>query len=315
MTEYFVGLDGGGSKTSAVLVNDRFEELGHGLSGPSNYLRVGIAEATDSVATAVEQALRTSGLAPDQVKFTYCGIAGSDHPRHRERLVEALRHLFPRNNFTVDSDASIALTAGVGFGPGVVVIAGTGSVAFGRNETNDHARAGGWGPTLGDEGSAYTIGRRGLSAVARSFDGRGPKTIITDVLCNRYRICDPQDLPWFIYSPTTHASDIAVHCRTVIEAAEKGDPIAVEILREEGSELGLTVVAVGRRLHMLEDGFPVAYVGGVFRAGALIIDPLMEILREHCPSATLVPAPEEPAMGAARMAAMGAVNARPSRQP
>ena len=315
MTEYFVGLDGGGSKTSAVLVNDRFEALGHGLAGPSNYLRVGIAEATDSVANAIEHALKTSGIKPDGVKFTYCGIAGSDHPRHRERLVEALRYMFPKNNFTVDSDASIALTAGVGFGPGVVVIAGTGSVAFGRNAANEHARAGGWGPTLGDEGSAYTIGRRGLSAVARSFDGRGPATLITELLCSNHRICDPQDLPWFIYSPTTHASDIAVHCRTVIEAAEKGDRVALDILREEGAELGLTVVAVARRLKMVDDGFPVAYVGGAFRAGPLLIEPMLRILREHAPKATLAPAAEEPAMGAARMAALGAVTARPSRQP
>ena len=315
MGKYFVGVDGGGSKTSAVVVDESMRVLGEGRSGPSNHLRVGIPEATANVERAVLSALARTPHSAAEVEYVYCGIAGSDHPRHRERVVESLRALFPKNNFTVDSDARIALTAGIGLGAGIVVIAGTGSVAFGRNEALEEARAGGWGPTLGDEGSGFSIARKGLSAVVRAFDGRGPKTLISDLICTHHEMCNPNDLPYFVHSPNTHAADIAVYCRIVIEAATRGDVEATRIVEEEGRELGIAVAAVARRLNMTETPFPLAYVGGAFNAGVLIIAPMIRELQQHAPYAALQPAAEIPAMGAARMAITAAFSPRPSRRP
>jgi N-acetylglucosamine kinase-like BadF-type ATPase len=311
---YFAGIDGGGTKTAAAIVEPSMIVLGEGLSGPSNHLRVGTDEAVRNISSALHQALSSAGLRPDDLEFTYCGIAGSDHPLHRQKLVDALRDVFPAGNFTVDSDARVALTAGVGTGAGVVVIAGTGSVAFGRNDRGEEARAGGWGPTLGDEGSGYSIARRGLAAVVRSFDGRDPQTLITDLLCTHYGMCDIEDLPYFVYAPTTHADDIATYFRLVLEAAQNGDPTALEIFRAEGRELGLTVVATARRLKMLSERFPVAYVGGAFRAGELLLAPAREVILGEAPGADLRPAAERPVIGAARLAVTGAAMARPSRR-
>ena len=156
---YYIGVDGGASKTAAIIVDEHGRKVGAGLAGGSNHLRVGIEEATRNVERAVNIALREAHIAINDVEYAYCGIAGSDHPMHRQRVVESLSMFFPRGNFIVDTDARIALTGAVGFGAGIVVISGTGSVAFGRNTAGEESRAGGWGPTLGDEGSGFWIAR------------------------------------------------------------------------------------------------------------------------------------------------------------
>src|SRR5437763_608728 len=170
---YYLGVDGGASKTAALVTDDAGHALGDGMAGPSNHLRVGIETAARNIERAVNKALVTADVASREIIWTYCGIAGSDHPAHRQEVVDSLSVFFPRGNFTVDNDARIALTGAIGFGPGVVVIAGTGSVAVGRNAGGEEARAGGWGPIVGDEGSGYAIARAGLAAVLRAYDGRG----------------------------------------------------------------------------------------------------------------------------------------------
>ncbi|MBW3672416.1 MAG: ATPase, partial [Acidobacteria bacterium] len=219
---YFLGLDGGGSHTRAILVDEQLHRLGRSEAGPSNYLRVGIAAATRALTDAVLKALEESKREVENVEWAYCGIAGSDHPVSRDMLIKAMAGIFPKGNFTVDTDARIALEGAVGPGQGIVVISGTGSVAFGKNLAGEEARAGGWGPTLGDEGSGYAIARAGMTAIVRASDGRGPDTTMTDVLCRLYKICSPADLRYVIYSEESDASRIAKLNRVVVEAAREG---------------------------------------------------------------------------------------------
>src|SRR5205085_237532 len=171
---------------------------------PIYHLRVGIETAARNIERAVNKALVTADVASREIVWAYCGIAGADHPAHRQEIVDSLNIFFPRGNFTVDNDARIALTGAIGFGAGVVVIAGTGSVAFGRNDAGEEARAGGWGPTLGDEGSAYGIARAGLAAVLRAYDGRafnagellvGPMKQTVTARVPRAKIGPPQRTP------------------------------------------------------------------------------------------------------------------------
>ncbi len=310
---YFIGVDGGASKTAAVVARESGKILGRGLAGGSNHLRVGIETATQNIERAVNLALVEAGVAIKDVEYAYCGIAGSDHPTHRERVIESLSVFFPRGNFIVDNDARIALTGAIGFGAGIVIISGTGSVAFGRNDANAEARAGGWGPTLGDEGSGYWIAREGLSAIVRARDGRGFATRMTDLLCNEYGLQTPDDLPRFVYATTTHADDIARSGRLVIQAAQEGDDIAREILARGGSELAECILAIARRLKMTDSAFPVAYVGGAFHAGELLLSPMRLRLQRDAPGATLVPPLHPPVEGAAMMAMRAAVQPRAGR--
>lgn len=310
---YFLGVDGGASKTAAIVTDESGRVLGRGLSGGSNHLRVGIETATRNIERAVNVALVESGIAIREVEYAYCGIAGSDHPDHHDRVVDSLSTFFPRGNFIVDTDARIALTGAVGFGAGVVVIAGTGSVAFGRNDSGAEARAGGWGPTLGDEGSGFAIARDGLSAILRAHDGRGPKTAMVDRLCDQYGMCNPADLPRFVYAATTHTDDIARYGKLVMEAAAGGDRVAVAILERAGRELADCVLAVARNLSILADEFPVAYVGGAFHAGELLLTPMRAEIARSAPRARLAPPLRTPVEGAAMMAIRAAAMPRASR--
>lgn len=310
---YYIGVDGGASKTAAIVVDENGKKVGTGLAGGSNHLRVGIEEATRNVERAVNIALREAHIAINDVEYAYCGIAGSDHPLHRQRVVDSLQVFFPRGNFIVDTDARIALTGAVGFGAGIVIIAGTGSVAFGRNPAGEEARAGGWGPTLGDEGSGFWIAREGLSAIVRAHDGRGFATAMTDLLCQEYEMCSPDELPRFVYATTTHVDDIARYGKLVIEAAQAGDAVASDILGRAGSELAHCVLAIARKLHMTDTEFPVAYVGGAFHAGELLLNPMRLRLQRDAPGATLQPPQLPPVEGAAMMARRAAEQPRAGR--
>lgn len=310
---YYIGVDGGASKTAALVIDDNDNQLGRGLAGPSNHLRVGIEVATRNIERAVNMALVEAGIAIKDVEYAYCGIAGSDHPTHRQNVIDALRIFFPRGNFIVDTDARIALTGAIGFGAGVVIIAGTGSVAFGRNTHGDEARAGGWGPTLGDEGSGYWIAREGLSAVVRAHDHRGFTTRMTDLMCAEFGMCKAEELPKFVYATTTHVDDIARYGKVVIDAAKEDDDVARDILARAGAELVECVLAVARKLHMTDADFPVAYVGGAFNAGELLLSPMRLRLQRDAPGATLIPPMHSPVEGAAMMAKQAAVQPRPGR--
>jgi N-acetylglucosamine kinase-like BadF-type ATPase len=311
---YFIGVDGGASKTAAIVVDGGQKILGRGLAGGSNHLRVGIEEATRNVERAVNVALVEAGIAIRDVEYAYCGIAGSDHPAHRQRVVDSLSVFFPRGNFIVDTDARVALTGAVGFGPGIVIISGTGSVAFGRNVAGQESRAGGWGPTLGDEGSGFWIAREGLAAIVRAHDGRGLATRMTDLLCAEYDLCRAEDLPQFVYATTTHADDIARYGKLVIEAAQLGDDVvAREIMTRGGSELAECVLAVARGLHMTDSEFPVAYVGGAFHAGELLLNPMRLRIQREAPGAVLAPPARPPVEGAAMMAMRAAEAPRKGR--
>jgi N-acetylglucosamine kinase-like BadF-type ATPase len=310
---YFIGVDGGASKTAATVVDEHGTQLGSGLAGASNHLRVGIETATRNVERAVNAALVEAGIAIKDVEYAYCGIAGSDHPVHREKVIEALRVFFPRGNFIVDTDARIALTGAVGFDAGIVVISGTGSVAFGRNDAGEEGRAGGWGPTLGDEGSGFWIAREGLSAIVRAHDGRGFATSMTEQLAREYDLGSPEDLPRFVYATTTRIDDIARYGKLVIEAAQIGDDVARDILGRAGSELAECVLAIARKLHMTDSDFPVAYVGGAFHAGELLLSPMRLRLQRDAPGATLIAPKHAPVEGAAMMAMRAARTPREGR--
>jgi N-acetylglucosamine kinase len=310
---YFIGVDGGASKTAAIVVDENGGVLGRGLAGGSNHLRVGIEEATRNVERSVNMALVEAGIAIRNVEYAYCGIAGADHPVHRQRVIEALKIFLPRGNFIVDTDARIALTGAVGFGAGIAIVSGTGSVAFGRNTAGEEARSGGWGPTLGDEGSGYWIAREGLTAIVRAFDGRGFATRMTDILCNEYALCSPEDLPKFVYAATTQAGDIARYGKLVIECARAGDNVALDILSRAGSELAECVLAIARRLHMTDSEFPVAYIGGAFNAGELLLAPMRLRIERDAPGASLMQPQRPPVEGAAMMAMKVAMAPREDR--
>jgi N-acetylglucosamine kinase-like BadF-type ATPase len=275
--------------------------LGEGTAGPSNPLRVGIGSAAAAIREAVDRACAEARVQRADIRAAEVGLAGVRRADVRQRMREALSGL-GIHSIEVVSDADIALFGATDGKPGLVIIAGTGSVCCGTNARAQHTCAGGWGPLAGDEGSGSWIARRALQAIARARDGRGSETVMAKSACNYFNVTTTDDLLFAIYAPGMTNDRIAGFTRHVIEAARAGDEVARGIVGDAGRELGIAAAAVIRKLRMERERFQVAYVGGVFAAGDLLLDPLEEEVQRVAASAYFAPPRLAPALAAARMA-------------
>ncbi|MDT5269130.1 MAG: hypothetical protein QOH49_1316 [Acidobacteriota bacterium] len=296
-----LGVDGGGSKTRAVVADGAGEVLGEGLAGPSNPLRVGVDEAAGAIRDAADRACAAAGVRRVEIDAAEVGLAGVKRADIRERMRVALAELGVKT-VEVVTDADIALYGATEGKPGLVIIAGTGSICCGVNARGRRACAGGWGPVVGDEGSGSWIARRALQAVARATDGRGRKTSLVEAACDYFNVAAADDLSTAIYAQNMTNKRIAGFGGRVVRAAKRRDAVAREIVEEAGRELALSAAAVVRKLKMERERFQVAYVGGVFAAGRLILDSLSEELARVAPRAFIAPPVLAPAEAAARMA-------------
>jgi len=296
-----LGVDGGGTKTRAIITNATGQVLGEGLAGPSNPLRVGISNAAAAIRDAVDKACAEARVQRADLLAAEVGLAGVRREDVRLRMREALSGL-GIHSIEVVTDADIALFGATDGEPGLVIIAGTGSVCCGINEHRKHFCAGGWGPLVGDEGSGSWIARKALQSVAQAKDGRGHETALSQSACSYFNVTTTDELLFAIYAPSMTNDRIAGFAKHVIEAARKGDKVARAIVESAGRELGLAAAAVIRKLQMGRGHFQVAYVGGVFAAGDLLLDPLREEVKHVAPEAYLAPPQLTPAAAAARMA-------------
>lgn len=251
-------VDGGGSKTVAVLVDWHGRERGRATAGSSNLTIVGAEQAAAQVLHAATEATRLAG-ADLPLRSVWIGLSGIDRPGGREHLLRLLEPL--ARNIRLTNDAELiygALDSKVG----VVLIAGTGSIALGRDGAGATARAGGWGHLIGDEGSGYDLGRRALQAAAHAADGRGPETMLLDTLLRHWQVEQPMAMIERVYR-TGEKSDIAVLSALVLGAARKGDKIARRIVAEAGGELARAAIAVGDQLSFPDGRIPLALAGGL----------------------------------------------------
>lgn len=299
--ELVLGIDGGGTRTRAIITDGKGEVLGEGVAGPSNPLRVGITGAVSAVREATDKACAAAAIQRSDIASAVIGLAGVKAAGVRSRMREALGVLGVAS-LEVVTDAEIALFGATGGKPGVVVIAGTGSVCYGMNAKNQRAYAGGWGPMAGDEGSGAWIARRALQAIAKAADGRGPETSLSQAACAYFNVATVEELSTAIYAPALTNERIAGFSKHVIEAEAVGDEVSRGILVDAGCELGAAATAVIRRLGMERAGFQVAYVGGIFAAGEVLLKPLREEVARRAPDAFVAPPVLPPVVAAARMA-------------
>lgn len=298
----YLGVDGGGTKTHAVLFNEDGQFIGEGFSGASNPLRVGVETALTNIFQATDAACDEANESRSDIVSATCGLAGVRRGDLRQRLRERIADQFGIKSVEVVTDADIALF-GTSLGKaGVVVIAGTGSVCLGRNEKGETAIAGGWGPIAGDEGGGISIARRGLQAIAKALDGRGEPTELSEAGKTYFRASSAENLLIAIYAPQMDNKRIAGFARLVVETAGTGDKIAAEIMSEAGAELGSAVNAVIEKLRLKRNKFPVGLVGSIFRAGNLITDSLIQTVHEIAPKAYLSEPILQPGNAAAQMA-------------
>ncbi|HZG53954.1 MAG TPA: BadF/BadG/BcrA/BcrD ATPase family protein [Pyrinomonadaceae bacterium] len=298
-----LGVDGGGTKTQAIITDEEGRTLGEGLAGPSNPLRVGVRNAAAAVREAVDRACASADVRRTDLASAEIGLAGVRRSDLKEHMADALRRALGINSLEVVTDADIALYGATGGKPGLVLIAGTGSICCGKNARRKHVCAGGWGPLAGDEGSGSWIARRALQAVAQATDGRGAATSLDEAACQYFNVATPDDLSLAIYAPSMTNERIAGFARHVIEAAATGrDAVAGGIVTDAGRELAVAACTVIRNLRMERESFQVAYVGGVFSAAELVLAPLRAGIKRIAPQAFLAPPKLSPAVAAAAMA-------------
>src|SRR5678810_678419 len=194
--------------------------IGEGRAGPSNPLRVGIAGAATAVRDAIDSACASAKLRRGDLIAAQIGLAGARRRELRERMRETLMPL-GIGEIEVVTDANIALYGATDGAPGLVVIAGTGSICCGINARGKRFCAGGWGPIAGDEGGGAWLARRALRAIAYASDGRGPKTLLTELATAYFHVTDPDDLTTAIYAPTITNQRHPDHRHHVDDAAER----------------------------------------------------------------------------------------------
>lgn len=289
----FLGIDGGGSKTLAVIVDSTGRERGRGVAGSSNHEAVGLDTAIASIYAAVGQATMAA-QAELPLAVAWLGLAGVDHPQNVETLLPHVRSLATTVHLT--NDAELVLSA-LPHQVGVALIAGTGSIAMGRSEQGKHARVGGWGHVLGDEGSGYTIGRLALQYAVRAADERGPSTALLDAILTRWELATPEMILARVY-PSDDKTAIAALAPLVLSVARAGDPVARRIETRAARELALAATTVARILEFSPGVLPLAYSGGVLTHEKRLRDLVTHHIERAWSVAPVVV--EEPASSAAR---------------
>ena len=307
--QYYLGVDGGGTKTTVALMNDAREVVGEGAAGPSNPLRVGVETAVSNIVKAADQAMDEAGVLRVDIASATLGLAGVRRADIKQSIRKSFTDQIRIRRTTVITDAEIALFATTLGKPGLVVIAGTGSVCLGKNEKGRMAIAGGGGPLAGDEGGGVGIAQTALHAVAKASDGRGIGTVLTDRASEYFRASGPENLIVAIYSPQVDNTRIAGFAKFVVDAAHEGDAVAATILQEAGSELGLAACAVIDKLGLRRQKVPIGCVGSVFHAGKILTDPMIETIHTIAPKAFLTQPQMAPANAAALMALMNGTGA------
>jgi glucosamine kinase len=303
---YYLGIDGGGSKTTCQ-VGTGGSVLATVTAGPSNITRVGEARAREALHQAIQRACDAANIHPRQLHRACIGAAGAGREDIAATVRKIAAEIIP-GEIEVVGDMQIALEAAFGAGPGVIVIAGTGSIAYGRNAHGRTVRAGGWGFAISDEGSAHWIGRAAVTAALRSIDEEIVGDPDTDqqespLLRNLKSAWKLNTLAEFVNTANS-APDFAALFPTIVTTAEAGDEVAQSVLTQAGRELARIAGLVVRNLFVAETKtkIPLAMVGGVFRHSAQVRDIVCNEFQGKDARVKVNPEIVEPVAGALQMA-------------
>jgi glucosamine kinase len=277
---YYLAIDGGGTKTRCLLA-DETTVLANATAGGSNIVRLGEQPAREALHTAVRKVCTTAKISPAQIGAVCIGAAGAARPEIAAKIRNILAELMGVTPVSIEvvGDAEIALEAAFGAGPGVIAIAGTGSIAYGRDAAGRIVRAGGWGFAISDEGSGHWIGRRAISAVVNAHD-QGGETALTAMILHAWKISTLDELVQ--HANSTPPPDFPRLFPIVLRAADEGDAIARDLLEQAGAKLANLAAIVVRRLApqtsvagpaagpLAGAVLPVAMTGSVFRQSSVV---------------------------------------------
>jgi N-acetylglucosamine kinase-like BadF-type ATPase len=296
-----LGVDGGATKTIALIGSTDGRILGRGESGSSNYHNIGPYAAAQSIKKAVSKAKKDASIASVKPETAVVALAAINSARDKLTANKFVGGAKIARKSLVVHDSVAALYAATQGRPGIIVISGTGCVAAGINRAGQYARAGGWGYLVDDEGSAYDVGRKALNRAFRAIDGRSQPTRLVSILKRSFKVKSLEDVQERIYANKMSVDEIARLAPLVSRAAPR-DKACREILADAGVRLGELACIVARRLKMKNQKFTVHLVGGNFKSGRYLLQPFETRIRKECPRAQLSMLKVEPAQGALDLA-------------
>jgi N-acetylglucosamine kinase-like BadF-type ATPase len=300
--KYLIGMDGGGTKTSCIITDLNLNILYECSGGPSNFLILGTETVSETLLQLITNCTNELKISIDDVSAIVIGTTGAGRKNDAEKLEHdfinyAAFKAVELRNFKVESDARIALEGAFSGKPGSILIAGTGSIMFGKDSHDNMIRVGGFGRMIGDEGSGYVLGRKGLCAVSKEFDGRGEKTLITELLKEMFHITTPEALITEVYK---NNFDIASAAPAVTEAAQQGDKTALKIIEEETDELTAHVETMYKKLK--EKRMNLALIGSLLTHDNVYSEYFRRKINDRLRDVTIKEPDYPPAMGAVLMA-------------
>ncbi len=298
-----VAIDGGQSSTLALVATTAGQILGAGLAGPSNHIHEpgGMERLHHALHQSITLALQNAGRSVDDVTHVCLGMTGA-----ADEARQIVMQMLPGSDVQAHFDMVTALAGASIAQPGVVVIAGTGSVAYGQLAGGRDARAGGWGWLIGDEGSAFSIGRAALQAATHAADGRGEATVLLKSLVDHFHMPSLWEVRNAVYTPVITRAQIAGLATLVTAAAQQGDAVAIRLLDQAGRDLAAIALGVIKQLGMLDTGMTVYTTGGVFKAGEFVLKPFRETLQQQSSAINIQEAMFSPIIGGLLLALQAA---------
>ncbi len=300
--KYLIGIDGGGTKTHCLTTDLNGNILYECFGSASNFLILGTEKVSQTILELIDECKNKLNISYDDISCVLLGTTGAGRRSDAERLQTNFNEFIKLKNisissFRVESDARIALEGAFSGGPGSILIAGTGSIMFGKDAANNIHRVGGFGRFIGDEGSGYSLGRKALTAISKELDGRGNKTVLTNLLSDKFKIETPEKLIIEIYK---NNFDIASAAPLVLQAAEMEDKIALKIIDEETDELLSHISTMAEKIDV--PILNVAFIGGIISNDNLYSKTLKKKIAENLPAILIKQSENPPEVGAILMA-------------
>jgi N-acetylglucosamine kinase-like BadF-type ATPase len=300
--KYLIGFDCGATKTECAIADINGKILYTTSGGAANYLVTGADETSKIILSLLNDCIKKFNADYSEIENILIGAAGAGRKEDAEKLESSLHQIFSADgikikSLTVVSDAQIALHGAFPNEAGCILIAGTGSIIYGKDEKGSIYRAGGFGRLLGDEGSGFSIGRKGLQAVAKYFDGRGDETLIVKLIEEKYSIKSEDELITKVYKEDF---DIASIAEVVIIAAKHEDQIAHQILHEESDNLIQHISTMMKKMNAID--LRVSFAGSLISNNNIYSDMLRDKIKTSLPSVKIVAPKHSPIEGAILLA-------------
>lgn len=299
MSGYLIGIDGGGTKTHGIIADFNCNAIAETVGGSANFQMLGVEPVAKLLVNLIYELVDKAGCKISDVKLAVLGLTGAGREKDREKIYNGLINFAKDNNLSlpkiiIETDARIALEGAFMGKAGIILIAGTGSVMFAKDIDGKIHRVGGWGRFIGDEGSAFVMGREALRAVAKYVDGRGEETILKSLIFDEFNITDLMQIVSEIYSGKF---DIAKVAPIVMKAVEMGDAVAKKILDQACDELLAHVKAMLNKAKFGET-VKLSLIGGVLQSDNYVSRKLREMIKVELPQVDLIEPMASPAHGA-----------------